>query len=117
MIHLKDKKRCCGCSACLQMCPRKCISLYEDEEGFLYPQVDISFCIDCGLCEEVCPELYQGDICKPLEVYAAKNPNEDIRWQSSSGGVFTLLAEKIISEGGVVFGAKFNERWEVFMIM
>jgi len=113
MIEIKDKKDCCGCSACVQKCPKQCISLKEDNEGFLYPEVDKSICIDCGLCEKVCPVLHQCEPRKPLKVYAAKNLDEEIRRQSSSGGVFTLLAEQIIQEGGVVFGARFDENWEV----
>ena len=113
MIEIKDKKDCCGCSACVQRCPKQCITLKEDNEGFLYPIVDKGTCIDCGLCEKVCPILHQGESRKPLKVYAAKNLNEEIRRQSSSGGIFTLLAEQVIQEGGVVFGARFDENWEV----
>lgn len=113
MIEIVDKKDCCGCSACVQRCPKQCIKLKEDNEGFLYPEVEKSTCIDCGLCEKVCPVLHQGEPRKPLKVYAAKNLDEEIRRQSSSGGVFTLLAEQIIQEGGVVFGARFDENWEV----
>ena len=113
MIEIKEKKDCCGCSACVQRCPKSCISLKEDNEGFLYPIVDKDICIDCGLCEKVCPVLHQGKGRKPLKVYAAKNYDEEIRKQSSSGGIFTLLAEKVIQEGGVVFGARFDENWEV----
>ncbi len=69
--------------------------------------------IDCHLCERVCPILNQGSICRPLKVYAAKNPNEEIRMNSSSGGIFTVIAERIINKGGVVFGAKFTDKWEV----
>ena len=83
----------------------------SDEEGFLYPKVDTSVCIDCGLCEKVCPVLHQGLARVPLKVYAARNRNERILQESSSGGVFTLLAEKIILHGGVVFGVKFDEAW------
>lgn len=113
MINIIDKKNCCGCNACVQHCPKSCVTMQEDEEGFLYPIVDQEACIDCGLCEKVCPVLNQGEERKPLQVYAANNPNEEIRMQSSSGGVFTLLAETIIQEGGVVFGARFNDDWEV----
>lgn len=113
MIEIINKKDCCGCSACVQKCPKQCISLKEDEEGFLYPVVDKEICINCGLCEKICPVLHLGEERKPLKVYAAKNQNEEIRLQSSSGGVFTLLAEEIIKEGGVVFGARFDEKWEV----
>ena len=113
MIDIKDKKECCGCSACIQKCPKQCISLQEDNEGFLYPLVDKANCIDCGLCEKVCPVLHQNEPRRPLKAYAAINKNEEKRLQSSSGGVFTLLAEKIINEGGVVFGARFDDNWEV----
>lgn len=113
MISIKHKQDCCGCSACVQRCPKQCISLHEDSEGFLYPEVDATRCIECGLCEKVCPIIHQADVRMPLGVYAAKNPDEIVRMQSSSGGIFTMLAERIISEGGVVFGAGFDERWEV----
>ncbi len=113
MIDIKDKKECCGCAACVQRCPKRCISLQEDGEGFFYPKADASLCIDCSLCEKVCPVINQGEAREPLAVYAAKNPNEDIRRQSSSGGIFTMLAEYIIDKGGVVFGAAFDAQWEV----
>ena len=113
MINIQDKKDCCGCAACVQRCPKQCISLQEDSEGFLYPMVDASLCIDCGLCEKVCPIIHQADQRTPLGVYAAKNPDEAVRMQSSSGGVFTMLAERVLAEGGVVFGARWDERWEV----
>jgi NAD-dependent dihydropyrimidine dehydrogenase PreA subunit len=113
MINIKDNKDCCGCSACASVCPKHCITMSEDSEGFLYPCVDENACIDCHLCEKVCPIINYGNEREPLAVYAAKNPDETIRMQSSSGGIFTLLAERVIDEGGVVFGATFNDRWEV----
>lgn len=113
MISLAEKKDCCGCGACVQVCPKQCINMSADNEGFLYPQVDSSICIDCGLCEKVCPVINQNEPKEPLVVYAAKNNDEEIRLKSSSGGIFTLLAEKVIAEGGVVFGAKFDADWNV----
>lgn len=113
MINILDKQDCCGCSACIQVCPKQCITMLEDKEGFLYPQVNTYDCIDCHLCEKVCPVLHSGKPRKPLNVYAAKNKDEKIRLQSSSGGVFSSLAEAIINAGGVVFGAKFDEEWKV----
>lgn len=113
MIKIDSKEKCCGCWACVQRCPKQCITMVEDDEGFLYPKVDSSLCIDCSLCEKVCPVINQGEPRIPEAVYAAKNLNEEIRMASSSGGIFTLLAEDVIAKGGVVFGARFNEEWEV----
>ncbi len=113
MIEIIDKKNCCGCWACVQRCPKQCISMIEDDEGFLYPKVDKDICINCHLCEYVCPIINTDAPRKPLETYAAINKNEQIRLESSSGGIFSAIAEYIINDGGVVFGAKFNDKWEV----
>lgn len=113
MIQIIDKNTCCGCAACIQKCPKQCIDLVEDFEGFLYPKVNQNLCIDCGLCEKVCPIINQGTEREPLQVYAAKNKDEKIRMESSSGGIFSLLAEEVLRDNGVVFGAKFNANWEV----
>ena len=107
------KNLCCGCDSCVQCCPKHCISMHEDNEGFLYPLVDKETCIDCGLCEKVCPVIHQDTPHEPLSSYIAINPNDDIRLKSSSGGIFTLLAEAIIRDGGIVFGARFDEKWDV----
>ena len=113
MIEIIVKSSCCGCEACIQCCPKHCISMQEDKEGFLYPKVDKVACIDCGLCEKVCPVIHQNAPQEPLSSYIAINPNEGIRLKSSSGGIFTLLAESIIRDGGVVFGARFDKNWDV----
>lgn len=114
MINIINKEECVGCNACAQICPKSCIAMREDHEGFLYPKVDESLCIDCSLCEKVCPVLVQSEepTAEPL-TYAAKNRDEDIRRDSSSGGLFTLLAQETIRQGGVVFGARFDQNWEV----
>lgn len=113
MIQLTDKSCCCGCAACVQRCPKHCISLEKDNEGFLYPKTDSSRCIECGLCEKVCPVLHIGEPHNPLQCYAAINPDEKIRHTSSSGGVFTAIATSVLLKGGVVFGAKFDSEWLV----
>lgn len=113
MIQISDKHNCCGCSACAQRCPKQCITMQEDNEGFLYPKVDESLCIGCGLCENICPEQNQYGKRTPIQSFAAINKNDLIRLQSSSGGVFSLLAERAIEEGGVVFGACFDDHWQV----
>ena len=113
MIVLKEKKDCCGCHACLSVCAHKAITMSADHEGFLYPMVDKATCTDCGLCEQVCPVIHQASPSRPLKVYAAKSKDEAVRQESSSGGIFTLLAEAVIREGGVACGAKFDEAWNV----
>lgn len=114
MIHITSKEQCVGCNACVQRCPKACITMEEDHEGFLYPRVDQVICIDCGLCDKVCPVIHQAE--PPKEepaIYACYNKDEEIRRQSSSGGIFTLLAEAILAKNGVVFGARFDENFDV----
>lgn len=111
MIHLTDPKNCCGCEACAQICSKKCISLHRDEKGFLYPQVCEKSCIDCGLCEKVCPVYHPSEAKEPKQIYASKNDNISERLTSSSGGVFILLAKQTINQGGVVFGVTFDSDW------
>ena len=113
MIEIKRTKDCCGCSGCVQVCPRKCISINKTINGFLYPVVDKDSCVECGLCEQVCPVINQFDERTPLKVYALKYDNDVIRQSSSSGGAFTLLAEQVINQGGVVFGARFDAVYDV----
>lgn len=113
MINIQEKSKCCGCSACKNICPKDCISIISDKEGFLYPKVDTSKCISCNLCENVCPALNSKPTIDKTTAYACYNNDETIRLQSSSGGIFTLLAEKILSQGGVVFGASFDENFNI----
>ena len=113
MIKIDKKEDCCGCNACVQRCPKHCIAMVEDQEGFSYPRINSNLCVDCGLCEKVCPKLNIRQRLNTLGYFAVKNNNESERLASSSGGVFILLAKEIISSGGVVFGAVYDENWEV----
>lgn len=113
MISIEEKKNCCGCSACASVCPVQCISMKEDYEGFLYPFVNKSKCVNCGLCEKVCNHINPYDKKEPLKILAAANKDEEVRFNSSSGGIFYILAEQTINKGGVVFGARFDENWQV----
>ena len=110
MIKIVSKDQCCGCHACATVCPRSAITMNADREGFLYPKVDTDLCVECGLCERVCPlnQTVKSDEGKKPSAYAAKNKDESVRRVSSSGGVFTLLAERVLDAGGVVFGAAFD---------
>lgn len=114
MIDIKNKEQCCGCHACYNICPKNAIIMQEDEKGFRYPIIDRDKCIQCGLCEKVCPIIKNAQIQNEPIAYAAYNKDEEIRKVSSSGGIFTLLAEVILEEKGVVFGASFNKKHEVY---
>lgn len=107
------KEDCCGCSACANICPRQCITLTADEEGFLYPKVDESKCIKCHLCSSVCPLLHKPAPHELLAVYGAKNKDDSVRYTSSSGGMFTLFAEDTLRRGGIALGAALDENFDV----
>lgn len=113
MLKITDKRECCGCSACVHICPTHCIKFQEDSEGFLYPFVDGTNCVNCGLCKEVCPMRKKHPNRRPIKVFAAKNKDEEVRRLSSSGGIFSAIAEIIIRKGGVVFGVRFDDKWDV----
>lgn len=97
----------------MQKCPMKCISFKADVEGFLYPSIDQKNCVNCGLCVFVCPFHNPMESRIPRKAYAAFNKDEQIRRDSSSGGLFSMLAKCVLDKGGVVFGVMFDEGWNV----
>lgn len=109
----QHRELCCGCEACVQVCSRRCISFEEDDEGFRYPRVNASECVDCGLCSQVCPIQNVPQTVSPKGGFAYQSANQEVLFSSSSGGLFTALANQCLRQGGRVFGARFNERWEV----
>lgn len=117
MINIEDKKECNGCCACVDVCPVDAIRLVTDDEGFWYPQVDQEKCIDCSLCDQVCPELQsksaslQGG--EPPVCYAANNKDIDTRVDSTSGGIFSALAEEMFAQGGNVSGAVYRADFSI----
>lgn len=114
MIQITDKGKCTGCFACLNACPKDCIQMKSDTEGFSYPIVDKSICIRCSRCQQACPVLNIKHVLPIIpEAYACRNLDETVRQLSSSGGMFYSLAVSIICQGGVVFGAHLDERFEV----
>ncbi len=114
MIDIKNPEDCCGCYSCVQRCPKNCINMIEDLEGFDYPKVNTSSCVNCGICESVCPQLHNLPLKIPLSCYAAKHRSKQVQLKSSSGGVFSSLAEYVLNNNGVVFGAAFDKNWNVF---
>ncbi len=107
MIRITDKSLCCGCSACMNICPAQCIVMRRDREGFDYPVANPDRCIGCGKCEKVCPVLNPRDVSAPLETVAARK--DEFVDGSSSGGVFPAVAEAVVKAGGVVYGAVVND--------
>ena len=109
--------KCTGCTACASICPQNCINMVSNEEGFLYPSIDIEKCTNCGLCEEICPLI------KPLtkdefepKAYAAYSVDEEIRLESSSGGIFSEIAKFVLNNDGCVYGAAYNDNFDVVHI-
>ena len=108
MIEIKDKKNCVGCTACAEICPKKCIQMKPDEEGFLYPVVDKSRCVECNACNTVCPIQSPVDEKEKLQkAYLVQHCDEKVRLDSSAGGAFTAIATV------VVFGAAYDENFHV----
>lgn len=114
MIEIKNKKNCCGCSACYSICPKNCIEMKADEEGFLYPNVNKDLCINCGLCEKVCPIINKAEEkVFEQEGYLVQNKDGKIRKESTSGGAFSAIAKYILDRKGVVFGVQYDENLNV----
>ncbi|TWH59748.1 coenzyme F420-reducing hydrogenase beta subunit [Desulfitobacterium sp. LBE] len=107
-----NKTDCTGCRACEHICPKHCITMKADAEGFLYPFADESACINCGLCFQRCPQTFltipPNAFPAPL-VYAAKLRDRTVLLKSSSGGIFTALAQSVLDRNGVVFGCVFDK--------
>lgn len=121
MVNIEDKRNCTSCSACYNVCPKNAITMKEDKEGFKYPIIDEEKCIKCNLCSKVCPVLnkYTNDeiYLKKPEVMAAWSKDNNIRLDSTSGGVFSELAKKVIAEGGYICGAIYDTDWTVKHIL
>ena len=110
-IEKLNKIDCCGCSACYQCCPKKAITMIENDEGFLYPQIDKDKCINCGLCVKSCPQLNKTAEKKENfpKVYAVYNKNNGELLESSSGGMFSVIADFVLEKNGIVIGASYDK--------
>ena len=110
MVVLLDASNCCGCSACANICPHKAIIMVENSEGFLYPEIDETKCVNCGLCKKACPILNKNNSnFKKPDCYAAM-ADDELRKVSSSGGAFSIIAEYILGKNGYICGCTFDEK-------
>lgn len=114
MLSDINKTDCCGCGACAQACPKGCIVMAPDEEGFLYPRVDHESCINCGLCRRTCPVLSPVDKIDFNGItYIVQHKDDTVRRESTSGGAFTAIAEQVIRQGGSVWGVVTDKSFKV----
>lgn len=113
MIHIVDKEKCCGCTACASICPQKCITMKPDFEGFVYPMVDENGCINCKLCEKTCPVINAGVEEHSLSSYVLRTKDVAVLEGSTSGEFITPLAGWVNSQDGVICGAVYDKHFNV----
>ena len=111
-IDVSNKAKCFGCGACSHVCTQGAIKMVSDSEGFLYPQIDTALCTQCEMCVSACP-AYESPSGEKGQAFALRCNDEALLYQSTSGGAFSLLSRKILDEGGLVFGAAFDDSFNV----
>lgn len=110
MIEVQEKQNCCGCTACAAVCPKECIEMKEDEEGFLYPFADKNKCVECGACERVCPILNtKKEVPFEQAAYIVQNKDGQVLRESTAGGAFTAIAQYVLRRNGIVFGVELGD--------
>ena len=110
----QNNLKCCGCTACYAICPKNAITMWADSEGFKYPAISKEKCINCGLCSKVCPlDKAKNNVDEPKTSFACTAKDENITKQSSSGGVFVVLANMFLSKQAKIYGAAFDNKWQV----
>ena len=114
MIQIVKKEDCCGCTACANACPRDAICMEPDEEGFLYPRIDLEQCVSCGICDTVCPVLHKPQAEKTLPgSYVLRTKEENVLMQSTSGGFVTPLLTWVLEQNGIVCAASYDSDFRV----
>ena len=112
-LNTSDKTHCYGCGVCASICPRGCITMTEDAEGFRYPVIDREKCVSCGLCERACPYSAEKPAATDARAFVGFYQDESVLRSSASGGAFTALYNHVLEQGGAVFGVKFDENMQV----
>ena len=112
-VVITQKENCCGCTACYAVCPLNAIEMVADEEGFQYPRVDEDKCVNCGLCVSCCPLIAGNRYVQTNSFYAVRHASEEVRAKSSSGGIFSAIAQNVVAHNGVVYGAAFDQTFAV----
>lgn len=115
MTEIVDSKYCFGCTACSSSCPKQAITMVESPKGFLYPKIDKDKCVDCKICQKVCPVIIGNKLIADVEgeAYAVQHYNDSVLYNSSSGGAFTALSDYVLKKSGVVYGAAYSENMVV----
>ncbi len=113
MELFNNKNQCCGCTACYSVCPKNAITMEYDEEGFIYPSINSELCVDCGMCKSVCAFQNGYEKHPVIDGYALKHKDMDTRTKSRSGGAFAGIANHILSLGGVIYGAVYNDDYSI----
>lgn len=107
MKEICRQEKCCGCAACVSVCPHKAIEMYVDKHGFKRPKINQEKCVDCQLCQRACPVGGKGQFRKTKKAYAIKAKDNHIRQESQSGGAFSVIAQDLIKQGWIIYGASF----------
>lgn len=110
---LEKKSDCSGCHACYNACPKNCISMDSDSEGFWYPTVNLDECVHCNMCQKVCPAVNENKTSNKPVAYIGFNNNSLARKNSSSGGIFTAIANEMLNMNATIYGAAFNDEYDV----
>ncbi len=115
MDRICDLKKCAGCYACANICPKKCITMVYDEHGILLPSIDHDKCVDCKACQNVCPVNHPVEKRKAKKAYAAWHLDENTRKRSASGGAAMAFYETMVEKSGVCFGTRFDKNLDLMI--
>lgn len=113
VISIISDGSCTGCTACFAVCPTGAIKMSADDHGFYRPVVQDDLCVNCNRCNKVCPQLKNRAVSSSSEAYACYAKEKKEQLNSASGGIFSLLAENVLNQGGIIYGAGFDDSFAV----